>query len=448
MDANQSGETFHMKGNFAPVGAEVEAIDLAVDGAIPAELDGLYVRNGPNPKSGDPGHWFFGDGMLNGVRLKAGRALWFRNRWVRTKVFDGANRLAPENILDCTVSSANTNIIQHAGRLFALEEGAFPTQVQADLSTVGPYDFNGRLTTSFTAHPKICPETGEMHGFGYGFAPPFLTYHHIDASGALVRSLEIPVSGPTMHHDFVMTRRHVIFMDLPVVFDVMIAIKGGMPFRWSDDYGARLLILPRGGGIEELRTVTVAPCYVFHPANAYEEADGTLVIDTVRYPELWRHRSRFAAEDAAHLHRWRIPPGADRAQEEQLSDRLVEFPRINERRAGLAARYTYMAAMSPGQPKLGFSRVAKHDALTGELEEHEFGPGRLVSEFTFVPAGSGEDHGYLMGFVFDAATERSDLVLLDAQNPSAAAIARVRLPQRVPQGFHGCFVPANAVGMA
>lgn len=448
MDGDRADNAFYLKGNFAPVHEEAEAFDLPVAGAIPPELDGLYVRNGANPKRGDPGHWFFGDGMLHGVRLKAGKAVWYRNRWVRTKVFAGADRLSPQNMFDRTVSSANTHVLHHAGRLLALEEGAFPTEMHADLRTIGPHDFAGKLKTAFTAHPKICPETGEMHAFGYGFMPPFLTYHQIDATGALVRSLDIPVPGPTMIHDFAMTRRHVIFMDLPIVFDLQIAMKGAMPFRWSDDYGARLFILPRDGALADLRVVNVDPCYVFHPANAYEESDGTIVIDTARYPELWRNQNGFGANDQSYLHRWRIPPGADKADEIPLADRLVEFPRINDRRAGLAARYSYMAAMTPDQPALGFNRIAKYDSARASLAEHDFGAGRLVSEFTFVPGGAGEDEGYVMGFVFDGPTGGSDLVILDAQNPAAKPIAAIRLPQRAPQGFHGTFVPADAVAMA
>src|SRR6266446_3055558 len=230
---------FHLRGNYAPVANEVTAFDLSVQGAIPRELRGRYVRNGPNPKTGQSPHWFQGDGMLHGLALADGRARWYRNRWVRTRAFvDDARWLGEDGTRDLTVGKANTHIIAHAGRLLALVETSFPTEVTRDLETVGCVDFDGRLTMGMTAHPKICPRTGELHFFAYSFMPPFLTYHRADAGGRLVQSEAIHVPGPTMIHDFALTERHVVFMDLPLVFDLELAMAGSLPYRWSDYYDA------------------------------------------------------------------------------------------------------------------------------------------------------------------------------------------------------------------
>src|SRR5437764_12350879 len=161
-----------------------------------------------------------------------------------------------------------------------------------------------------TAHPKRCPVTGELHFFGYGGVPPRLTYHGADAAGNLVQSEEITVPGPTMLHDFAITEHSVVFMDLPVVCDPSLLMAGTMPYRWSDDYGARLGVMPRGGGNADVRWFEIAPCYVFHPLNAYEDDQGAVVMDVVRYPELWRASSAGAAP--ASLHRWRIDRAAGR----------------------------------------------------------------------------------------------------------------------------------------
>ncbi len=219
---------FHLRGNYAPVQQEVTAFDLPVSGAIPRELSGLYLRNGPNPKSGSSPHWFVGDGMVHGVRLENGRAAWYRNRWVRTRVLENPELafVQEDGSVDRTVVVANTNVIGHAGRIYALVENGFPTELTPELETRGTCDFGGKLHSAFTAHPKHCPKTGELHFFGYGFFPPFLTYHVLDRSGELVKSLEIPVPGPTMMHDFAITERHVLFMDLPVVFDLEQALSG------------------------------------------------------------------------------------------------------------------------------------------------------------------------------------------------------------------------------
>jgi carotenoid cleavage dioxygenase-like enzyme len=306
---------WHLQGNFAPVADEVTLADLEVVGAIPPELDGLYVRNGANPRSGSSSHWFFGNGMLHGVRLQGGRAQWYRNRYVKTPLWENPDLpfVRGDGTIDREASAANTHVVCHAGRILALEEGHFPWEVDADLNTVAAVDFGGRLQSAFTAHPKRCPETGELLAFGYGFLPPYLTYLRVSAAGELVQVTEIPVKGPTMIHDFNVTRNHVIFMDLPVVFDLEMAMQGTMPFRWDDDYGARLGVMPRNGSADDLVWYDVDPCYVFHPMNAYEDGD-RIVLDVCRYPELWRVGSNDFAP--ARLHRWTIDRAAGRVHEE------------------------------------------------------------------------------------------------------------------------------------
>ncbi|MGL4260390.1 MAG: carotenoid oxygenase family protein [Afipia sp.] len=431
---------FWERGNLAPVHEEVTAFDLPVEGAIPPELDGLYARNGANPREGHSGHWFMGDGMLHGVSLKDGRAEWYRNRWVRTPRFNGAPRRP--GVPDIRASTANTNVIAHAGKIMALVENALPMMMTRDLDTIGFHDYGGKLDTAFTAHPKICPTSGEMHFFGYGFMPPFLTYHAVDASGALMRSILIPTKAPTMMHDFAMTSEHIIFMDLPVVFDMPAAQRGTMPFAWNDGYGARLGILKRGAGIESLRWVEVEPCYVFHVANAFEEADGTIVIDVAWYNELWRGGPSATTFDKAILKRWRIPPGAAKAQEQQIDDRAIEFPRVNESLTGSRHNIVYSVDTGTDLASTRYSSLRKYDLKSGKSAVHDFNTG-LPGEFVHVaPEGSsGEDDGWLMGFVYDRVRDASDLVILDAQKIESKPIARIGLPARVPQGFHGNWMP-------
>ncbi|EKS36276.1 carotenoid oxygenase family protein [Afipia broomeae] len=428
------------RGNLAPVFEEVTAFDLPVEGAIPPELNGLYARNGANPREGHAGHWFMGDGMLHGVSLKDGKAEWYRNRWVRTPRFNGAP--SRPGIPDIRASTANTNVIAHAGKIMALVENALPMMMTRDLDTVGFHDYGGKLDTPFTAHPKICPTTGEMHFFGYGFMPPFLTYHAVDAGGTLLRSIPIPTKAPTMMHDFAMTSDHVIFMDLPVVFDMPAAQRGTMPFAWNDSYGARLGILKRGAGIESLHWVKIDPCYVFHVANAFEEADGTIVIDVAWYNELWRGGPSATSFDKASLKRWRIPPGATRAQEQLLDDKAIEFPRVNESLTGSRHNIVYSVDTGSDLASGRYTSVRKYDLKSGNNTVHDFGTG-VPSEFVHIApeGGTGEDDGWLMGFVYDRARDASDLVILDAQKIESKPVARIGLPARVPQGFHGNWMP-------
>ena len=439
---------FHLRGNYAPVTQEVEAFDLPVLGAIPPELEGRYLRNGANPKHGPTLHWFAGDGMLHGVRLRGGRAEWYRNRWVRTKALDGAQRIdLTTGQFDLTVGLANTHVVRHAGRIFALEEASFPNEVTPELATIGPYDFGGRLHTPFTAHPHTCPETGEMHFFGYELvAPPYVTYHVADAAGNLVHSQPIDVPGPTMVHDFAISRHYAIFLDLPVVFDLDLALTGTMPFRWQDSYGARIGLLHRERARqgEGPRWFDIDPCYVFHIMNAWDgpNADSTgdeVVLDAGRHAAMWRGGpSDF---EPSYMWRWRFDLATGQVREEQLDDQSHAFPRIDDRRTGLGYRYGWGVAPRPGASAGmdGATGIAKWDLRDGTRTWRDLGPAGTTGEPVFVPAhdGAGEDEGWLVTFVHDAITDRSSFVVLDASDMAAPPVATVVLPQRVPHGFHG-----------
>ncbi|MEV4393593.1 carotenoid oxygenase family protein [Nonomuraea sp. NPDC049607] len=422
----------YLSGDLAPVPDEIEARDLEVTGVLPGELTGRYFRNGPNPRPGeDPGHWFAGHGMLHGIRLRDGRAEWYRNRWVRTSKFTDDAPFVSDAGVDRAAVTANTHVVRHAGRILALVENGLPHEVTPELATVGPCDFGGRLTTAMTAHPKQDPLTGELHFFGYGYFPPFLTYHRLSAAGELVESREIEVPGPTMMHDFAVTEHHLVWLDLPVVFDLN---RQGMPYAWEDGYGARIGVTPRAGG--PTRWFDVDPCYVFHVGNAWEDERGRVVLNAARYsPEAWstvwdqiggaadpaRHAG---AAGAAALHRWILDPADGTAKEEALDDRGVEFPTFNEDLLGRPSRYLYTVSAEA---------VVKYDQRDGSTQARR--TGGSTGEAVFVPAegAKGEDEGWLLSIV--TSGESSELVVLDASDLSD--VASVRLPRRVPAGFHG-----------
>ncbi|MCO5998953.1 carotenoid oxygenase family protein [Actinoallomurus rhizosphaericola] len=428
----------HLSGLRAPVADETDAVDLPVTGTLPADLTGRYFRNGPNPLPGrDPGHWFTGDGMLHGVRLRDGRAEWYRNRWVRTRRLDGAPFAGREGV-DLTATPANTSVIRHAGRILALVEVGLPYEMTPELETVGPCDFGGRLTTAMTAHPKEDPVTGELHFFGYGFTPPYLTYHRLSARGELVESRVVDVPGPTMIHDFAVTERHVLWLDLPVVFDLEL-LGAGMPYRWDEAYGARLGVMPRDGGTT--RWYDIDPCYVFHVGNACEDEHGRIVLDAVRYPRarfaaLWSGiggspdpAASAAASGGAHLHRWTLDPAVGALKEEPLDDRDVEFPTFNESRLGRSSRFLYTVTNDA---------VVKYDTRTGASQVRDVGgaPGEAV--YVPAPGASAEDDGRLLSIVTDHSGDGSELLVLDAAD--LEFVASVRLPRRVPMGFHGRWI--------
>lgn len=313
-----------------------------------------------------------------------------------------------------------------------------PYEVTNDLETVGAYDFDGKLVDSMTAHPKICPTTGEMHFFGYGnMFEPYVTYHRVNAAGELTVNRPVDVKALTMMHDFALTADHVIFMDLPIVFDMDIALNGhgDMPFRWDDGYGARLGVMRRDDPYGPIRWFEIDPCYVFHVANAYDSGD-SIVLQAARYPELWREHGGFDVD--AVMWTWTIDLQTGTVGGQQLDDRAVEFPRIDDRLATLPARY----AVSVGSDKL-----VRHDLITGAAVVHPFGtaasPG-VPGEAVFVPSTGPADEsaGYYLGYVYDSARDGSDLVILDASDFAADPVATIKLPHRVPFGFHGNWIGA------
>jgi carotenoid cleavage dioxygenase-like enzyme len=423
-------------GNYAPVADELTAFDLPVEGSIPAELTGWYLRNGPNPRQ-PSGHWFTGDGMVHGIRLENGRAAWYRNRWVRTESFERPFPLYnADGTRNLHASVANTHVIRHAGKTLALVESSLPSLITNELETLGTYDFNGKLADSMTAHPKICPITGELHFFGYGsLTAPYVSYHRADASGELTINRGVEVGALTMMHDFALTAEHVIFMDLPIVFNLDIALRGDgdMPYRWDDEYGSRLGVMRRDDPFGVIRWFEIDPCYVFHVANAYDDGN-SIVLQAVRYPELWRNGGGF--EIPGVMWRWTINLQTGAVEERQLDDRDVEFPRIDDRLAGLRARYAVA---------VGDGKVVQYDLDTGVAREHRFGAGDNhgePGEAVFAPSTTSADEraGWYLAYVYDPVRDGSDLVILDASDVAAEPVARVRLPQRVPHGFHGNWI--------
>ncbi len=437
-----------LRKDFAPV-SESETTSLEIVGTLPPALTGVYLRNGPNPLKSDSKHWFVGDGMVHGTRLEKGKAVWYRARYVKTAALageqSGMEHLGPPTLTD---HQANTSILVHDKRVLCLEEVGLPYEISpADLSTIGAYDFAGKLATAMTAHPKVDPATGELFFFGYGILDASVTYHRTDASGALVQTEKVPLKKAVMMHDFQVTKSHVVFMDMPIVFDIGLAIAGdGFPFKWAPENGARLGVMPRTGTAGDVKWLDIDPCFVFHTWNAFHDAanDAIIHVDGIRYASIWeKNASDFNANGRPH--RFSIDTAAAKVSLAQLDDHMLEFPRINRAHQGGAYRYGYglsgdkLAGADGSVPP--FDRIVKLDRQTGVRQVHQLAAGQEADEALFVPDPSAktEDGGWLLAYVFDHADNRSHLRVIDASNLAAPPVARVRLPQRVPHGFHGEF---------
>ncbi len=280
-----------------------------------------------------------------------------------------------------------------------------------------------------TAHPKIDPVTGEMLFFGYDiFGPPYLRFHVVDRHGRLVLSKEITIPRATMMHDFAVTERHVVFLDLPVVYDLSLLGRRPIPAQWKPEYGARVGVMPRDASTAP-RWFEVEPSYVFHTVNAYDDGE-TVVLDVVRHAQMFTDDLYGSSDGTGTLDRWTIDLGAGRVREQRIDDRTQEFPRVDERILGRRHRYAYTTRARLGDFVEPFGTLLQHDLKSGTTTAAKLGPGRQAGEGIFVPASTtaSEDEGWVLAVVYNALEDRSDLVILDTTNFGGEPVATVALP--------------------
>ena len=435
---------WHLHGNWAPVEKELSEYNLEVKGEIPKDLSGLFVRNGMNPVSGYSDHWFFGNGMLHGVYLEDGKAS-YKNRYVRTPYYENDLNVM-SSFGDLAASSANTHIVNHAGKLLALEETSLPWELNKDLETLGVEDYKGKLNTAMTAHPRVCPETGEMLFFAYSMmGEPYLYYYRVSKEGELVQSEPIEIPRPVMMHDWNITRNYVVFMDLPIVSDMDLAVTTGSPFGFKPECGARLGVMPRDGNNSDVRWFDIDPCFVFHSFNSFEEGN-KIVLYVSRQQEamVGGFKDIYGGETTvARLWRWVIDLDTGTVSEEQLDDGACDFPRVNDNRIGLHSNFGYCMQIKTDVENLTFGEnLFKYKLDTGERIDHHLGNNVAGGEPVFAPkpGSTEEDEGWILSLVHERETRRSKLVIIDAQSFDKEPVAEVIIPQRVPYGAHGSWI--------
>jgi carotenoid cleavage dioxygenase-like enzyme len=440
-----------LEGPFAPVDQEVTTYDLDVTGEIPQDLDGRLLRVGPNPV--DPENpvtynWFTGSGMVHGVRLRDGRAEWYRNRYVRDdKVARsrGLPRLpGPEQLGGGAAYVAdnivNTHIFPQAGKTWAFAEaGVLPVELSYELECVAKSDFNGTLNGSWTGHPHRDPRTQELHGMSYYHGWQHVGYQVLDAKGEISRTVDVPVHGRPVVHDCALTQRYAVFLDGPVAYsDELLAQGYAFPFLWGFDYPTRWILIPRDPADQNVITVEVERWAVFHILGAYDRPDGKVALVGASYDQLFVTDHTGPGEKPGTLNLFLIDPASGKTQVEILDDQPQEMPRMDDRITGGKFRYGYFSSRDQG-----ISTLIKRDFDAGTKETYAYGPGRFGMEAVFVPrtADAAEDDGWLMTYVTDMRTRTADVVILPAQDLKAGPVATVHIPHRVPIGFHGNWIP-------
>jgi carotenoid cleavage dioxygenase len=442
-----------LTGIHTPMTDERTLTELPVTGAIPAGLEGRYLRIGPNPVAPNPAsyHWFTGDGMVHGLAIADGRALWYRNRWIRSNAVAAVRGVEPAPGPRHEFDTVNTNVVAIGDRTFALvEAGSYPVELGETLDEQRYNAFEGTLAGSFTAHPHRDPKTGENHAICYeGRNPGEIRHVVVDAGGRVIRERPIAVKHGPMIHDCAITDRFVAILDLPVTFSMKALIAGqDFPYRWNPHHAARVGLMPRTGSQDDIIWCPVPPSYAFHVANAYDAQDGRVVLDLCVYDTMFGDGAQGPDARSRGLERWILDP-ASRSVEVRIIDASPqEFPRPDERFFGQPYRYVYTMALptDPNERFVGATTLYAHDLATGERKAHDFGADRHPGEFVFVPEtpDSPEGDGWLIGFVVDAGDETTDLVILDARHVEAAPVASVRVPHRVPPGFHGNWISKGA----
>lgn len=448
------GPNIFLTGIHKPMTGEETIADLRVDGSIPAPLDGRYLRIGPNPVTPpNPAayHWFTGDGMAHGVRVQGGKALWYRNRWIRSNaVSDALGEPRAPGQRSQLSDNANTNIVGIAGRTWAIvEAGGNPVELSDGLDTVAHNPFDGTLDVPFSAHPHHCPLTGEMHAITYDAMMHDRVWHVVvDGAARVIRQEPIAVSDGPSIHDCALTASRVVILDLPVTFSMKSVIAGHrFPYVWNTAHRARVGLLGRDDSGEDVIWCDVDPCYVFHPANAFDLPDGRVVMDVVAHETMFAESRKGPDSPASRLERWMIDPVARRVDRKVLLDHPQEFPRYDERRTGKPYRWLYSMALPEGvagELSIADTRLFRTDLESGAVAIHDFGPGRHPGEFVFVerPGGEAEDDGWLIGLVIDMNRETTELQILNADDFEGEPQAVIHIPHRVPPGFHGNWVPA------
>ena len=465
----------YMTGAWTPVFEEFDSTDLEVIGEVPTDLDGIYVRNTENPVHDaiGPYHPFDGDGMIHTMLFRDGRAE-YRNRFVRTAGFlaeqeAGAALWAgiagrPDHSLrpgwgaqGALKDSSSTDVVVHAGRILSTfyQCGEGYRLDPFTLETLGteawvPQD-------GISAHPKVDEANGDLLFFNYSKKAPYLHYGVVNAANELDHLVPIELPGPRLPHDMAFTKNYSIIADLPLFWDPE-ALKHNLhATRFYPDLPTRFAIIPRRGGVDEIRWFEAEPTYVLHWMNAYEDGD-CIVLDgyfqenpqpgpVAGYPKSIGRMMAYLDQHSFRpkLHRWRFNLKDGSTKEERLDDRILEFGSFNQAYAGRRGRYLYSTYAEPGW--FLFNGIVKHDFETGASTRFDFGPNRFGSEAPFAPrvGATEEDDGYLISFISDMTADRSECVVVDARHIEQGPVCRILLPHRISSGTHATWASGTQI---
>ena len=455
----------YRSGLFAPVEGELDtevALEV-IEGEVPRELFGDFVRNGANPRFEPRGryHWFDGDGMVHRVRFEDGQARYLR-KYVRTEGFD-AETAAGEALWGSSTerpdftrkgapfkNTANTDLTFHNGKLLALWwlSGEVYALDPHSLATLGREEFGAGLR-SISAHPKVCPRTGELLYFDYQARGDFLSTGLVSPEGKVTHHTVVPLDGPRLQHDMAFTENHVLLFDMSMQWDAEELKKGRTKVGFRRGQPARIGVLRRGAKGETIRWFDANAFYMYHVIGAYEEGTTIRLVGCrIENPVADPH-----AEESVptigflrlepRLHEWVLDLETGAVRERSLDDALGEFPRMDDRFGGVKFRYAAMPNIARCERSLLFDGVDVHDLERACKASHRYGEGRFGGELVFAPRNAEGDEfdGWLVTFVVARGHEDAEAWVYDAKAVERGPVVKLRIPSRVPIGFHADWVP-------
>ena len=470
-------------GNLRPLRLEGDIFDLEVEGEVPEQLNGTFHRVHPDaqlPPMFENDQFFNGDGMVTLFHFRNGKVD-FKQRYARTdkwkieretgKSLFGAYRnplTDDESVKGRIRGTANTNVIVHAGDLYALKEDSPPLLMDPlTLETRGYTDFNGKMKSqTFSAHPKLDPISGNMVSFSYaasGILTRDCTYMEVNPEGELVREVWFETPYYCMMHDFGVTEDYACFHIVPIVSSWERLEKGLPHFGFDTSLPVWLGVLPRDGEAKDMRWFKSPNLFCSHVMNAFN--DGTKVYFDVPvaknnmfpfFPDVTG--APFKPEEAAsYMTRWTVDmnsKGEEFEKVERFTDMVGEFPRIDDRYATQAYKHGWLLVTDRSMPFDGpggrasglvMNKIGHIDFATGNQSNWWAGSQSIIQEPCFVPRrpDAPEGDGYIIAVVDNLITNYSDLVILDAQAVEEGPVARLKLPVRLRSGLHGNWADAS-----
>lgn len=455
-------DTQFFNGNNTPVFEERYVKNLNVIGELPKWLNGVYMRNGPNPHfdSNELSYPYDGDGMVHAIYFENNRVA-YRNKWIKTVELEAEKRAGKSLWRSITKprfpkrkeskqydipfvpvkSTANTNIIQHAGHIFAMYETGLPYKISENLETIGSFDYDGGIK-GMSAHPKIDPKTGDMHFLQYSLIQfPYLRYYVISKEGRVTKDIPIPVKAKTMIHDMILTPNYVVFFLCPMYMSLTKTLFLQNPLTWKPKKGTKIGIIPRNSKKPKVSWTTTDAFFVWHTMNGFEQ-NGNIVMDYVKH----KCDKIGMTEGAPLLNRMVLHPQKGIISDTVYDDQNVEFPNINNRMTGENYQFGYVAKINDKTknelPTGHFSELVQYDFHNNTHKIHRLPKGFTVGEPTFVPHPYKKEEvdGVIVSFIHDQTTNTSKLIVIEPLNFDKAPLAIIDLPFRVPNGFHGDWV--------